>query len=81
MGDYGAPTHMAMADAMSSIRASVTIPIFRRNRVSETDFTWKASAPESLAKTVIDGSPQENEPRQLRETGLPIGDWHDDPKR
>ncbi len=48
--------HRAIAAAVSSISASVTSPSFRTNRVSDTDFTWNASAPESFERSFSDAA-------------------------
>src|SRR5208337_5372361 len=46
----------AIAAAISSIWAPVTSPSFRTNRVSGTDFTWNASAPESFERPFSDAA-------------------------
>src|SRR5262245_38099716 len=42
-----------MAEATSSSCAAVTAPNRRTNRASDTDFVWKASAPESLLRPLL----------------------------
>ncbi len=51
---YGAPTQIATAAAISSICAAVSVPRRFTNLFSETDFTWKASAPDSFNKPFVE---------------------------